>query len=160
MFAERKRTTLEEHVEGKRVSYVRKEFIDADPGAFRLAAEYDLACPEEYVVRSWEAMKALRVGDRLKEITTPSLMIAGAADGLLSSNFHDYRLLPHASLHVFSRTAHYPNKEVPEDFARVVLDFLAHGPSNPASHFRDMVSGVQAIHEGRRDRRKLAQSKL
>lgn len=140
MFEERKHISVDALVASKRSTYVRPEHIDADPVQFRLTAEYDLACPEEYVLRSWEAMKALRVADRLGEIKVPTLMVVGGSDNLLTNNLHDYKLLPNASLHVFSRTAHYPNKEVPEDFAKVVLDFLRHGPSNPLLHLKSMMA--------------------
>ena len=67
------------------------------------------------------------VSARLHEIATPTLVIAGAADGLLAGNLDDFRRLPNATLHVFSRVAHGIPREVPAAFARVLDDFLRHG---------------------------------
>jgi len=59
-------------------------------------------------------------------------MIVGACDSLSQANITDYALLGNASLHVFSRVSHFPNKEIPKELAAVILDFLEHGTSNPA----------------------------
>jgi pimeloyl-ACP methyl ester carboxylesterase len=77
--------------------------------------------------QSWEALVSSARGDRLGEITVPTLMIAGAADGLLSANLADFRRLPNATLHVFSRVSHGIPYEVPEAFAEVVADFIENG---------------------------------
>jgi pimeloyl-ACP methyl ester carboxylesterase len=71
----------------------------------------------------WDALVDYRKGDRLKEIMTPTLMLAGAADGLLPANLADFQRLGNATLHVFSRVSHGIPYEVPEEFTRVVLDF-------------------------------------
>jgi len=76
---------------------------------------------------SWEALVTYRKGDRLGEIMTPTLLIAGAADGLLAANLKDFPRLGNATLHVFSRVSHGIPYEVPESFAAVVADFLQHG---------------------------------
>ena len=72
-------------------------------------------------------MTNLDVTARLSEITTPTLMIAGAADGLVRSNVSDYLLLPNAALHVFSRVGHLIPQDEPEQFAEVLSDFMANG---------------------------------
>lgn len=76
---------------------------------------------------SWASMERFRVEERLGEITTPTLMIAGAADALLPANLADYQRLPNATLHVFSRVGHGIPREVPAAFSRVLADFLEHG---------------------------------
>lgn len=76
---------------------------------------------------SWRELEEFRAGDRLGEITVPTLMMAGAADGLLEANLRDFARLPNATLHVFSRVSHGLPYEVPEEFAAVLLDFLEHG---------------------------------
>ena len=76
---------------------------------------------------SWTDLEELRVGDRLGEITVPTLMMAGAADGLLEANLRDFARLPNATLHVFSRVSHGLPYEIPDEFAAVLLDFLEHG---------------------------------
>src|SRR4051794_19364665 len=39
---------------------------------------------------SWESMRAFNVTDRLGELTTPTLMVVGAADTLAKGNLEDY----------------------------------------------------------------------
>jgi pimeloyl-ACP methyl ester carboxylesterase len=76
---------------------------------------------------SWESMVGFDVTDRLGELTTPTLMIAGAADGLARANLEDYLLLPNATLHVFSRVGHFVPADVPNEFAGVLRDFMHNG---------------------------------
>ena len=77
--------------------------------------------------QSWEALCTYNKGSRLGEITVPTLMIAGAADGLLTSNLADFARLGNATLHVFSRVSHGVPTEVPEELATVIADFAEHG---------------------------------
>lgn len=77
--------------------------------------------------QSWESMQAFDVTDRLGELRTPTLVIAGAADGLVQANVEDYLRLPKASLQVFNRVGHSVPGEVPDAFADVLQDFLDHG---------------------------------
>ena len=73
------------------------------------------------------AVCSSRRGDRLAEIRTPTLVVAGAADALLHANLHDFVRLRHATLHVFSRVGHALPREVPEALADVLADFVEHG---------------------------------
>ena len=77
--------------------------------------------------QSWHSMAQFNVTDRLGELTTPTLMMAGAADGLVRANVSDYLLLPNASLHVFNRVGHLVPQEVPNEFADLLGDFMANG---------------------------------
>lgn len=76
---------------------------------------------------AFTALCSVRFGDRLAEIATPTLVVAGAADGLLPANLRDVQRLGHATLHVFSRVGHSAPREVPADLAQVIEDFLTHG---------------------------------
>ena len=60
-------------------------------------------------------------------VQTPTLVVAGAADSLLQSNLADFARLPNATLHVFSRVAHYVPIDVPDALAELVVDFMEHG---------------------------------
>ena len=82
---------------------------------------------------SWETMAAFNVTDRLGSLTTPTLMMAGAADGLVRANVEDYLRLPNATLHVFSRVGHLVPRDVPDDFAAVLGDFMEHGAVTAAT---------------------------
>lgn len=104
-----------------------------------------LRAPEESVVQSvdralsvsdahfddsWQSMIDFDVLDKLENLTTPTLIIAGAADGLCTANVNDWQRLPNATLHVFSRVGHGIPRDVPDEFSEVVADFLEHGVVN------------------------------
>jgi len=82
---------------------------------------------------SWTALETYAKGDRLGEITVPTLMVVGAADGLLPANLADFQRLGNATIHVFSRVSHGIPYEIPDEFSAVVLDFLEHGVVTAAS---------------------------
>lgn len=77
--------------------------------------------------QSWESFATLDVTERLGELTTPTLMVVGAADGLARANLADYLLLPNASLHVFNRVGHFVPTDVAHEFAALVDDFMVNG---------------------------------
>ncbi len=104
-----------------------------------------LRAPEESVVQSvdralsvsqahfddsWQTMIDFDVKDRLDNLTTPTLMVAGAADGLCKANVNDWQKLPNATLHVFSRVGHGIPREVPDAFSDTIADFMEHGVVN------------------------------
>ncbi len=80
-----------------------------------------------HYVQGWETMRALRVGERLGEIQAPTLMIAGTADGLLSSNLRDFQRLRNASLQVFSHAGHEVAIHEPDGVARCIDQFMRMG---------------------------------
>jgi len=82
---------------------------------------------------SWDSMAAFDVTDRLGELTTPTLMIVGAADVLARPNLEDYLRLPNATLHVFSRVGHFVPGDVPDEFATVLRDFMHNGVVSAAT---------------------------
>jgi 3-oxoadipate enol-lactonase len=82
---------------------------------------------------SWDSMVGFDVTDRLGELTTPTLMIAGAADALARANLEDYLRLPNATLHVFSRVGHFVPTDVPIEFAAVLRDFMHNGVVSAAT---------------------------
>jgi pimeloyl-ACP methyl ester carboxylesterase len=73
------------------------------------------------------AMRALSVRDRLPELTTTTLMIAGAADLLMRVNLSDFKQLPNATLEVLSRAGHEVAVHEPERVAYAIREFLRHG---------------------------------
>ena len=78
----------------------------------------------------WDAMVNYHKGDRLGEIQTPTLILAGTADSLLAPNLKDFARLGNGTLHVFSRVGHGVPREVPSAYSRVITDFLQHGVVN------------------------------
>jgi pimeloyl-ACP methyl ester carboxylesterase len=80
-----------------------------------------------------ESMRTLAVGHRLREITLPTLVLAGSADSLLPANLADFARLPNAALHVFSRAGHDVALHEPEGVARAIDDFMRHGVARPGA---------------------------
>lgn len=74
-----------------------------------------------------QAMRNLNVGARLAEITLPTLVIAGSADTLLAANIDDFRRLPNAALHVFSRAGHDVAIHEPDGVAAAIGEFVRNG---------------------------------
>ena len=89
-----------------------------------------LSVSEGHFEQSWESMRDLNVTERLDELTTPTLVIAGAADGLCAANVQDFLRLPNPTLHVFSRVGHGVPGDVPDEFSAVIADFMEHGVVN------------------------------
>ena len=89
-----------------------------------------LSVSEGHYEASWQTMREFDVTNRLHELTTPTLIVAGAADGLAAANVQDWQRLPNATLHLFSRVGHSVATDVPEQFAAVLADFMEHGVVN------------------------------
>ena len=80
----------------------------------------------------------------LERAARRSLVVSAAADGLLASNLADYRRLPNATLHVFSRVSHGVPGEVPEELASVIADFMEHGVVTAGT----LLGRLQALERG------------
>lgn len=100
-----------------------------------------LSVSDGHFEQSAESMTALAVGDRLAEITLPTLMIAGAVDSLLPANLADFQRLPNATLEVLSRAGHEVAVHEPDRVAEAIANFMAHGPVTAASLMARLASG-------------------
>ena len=80
-----------------------------------------------HYVQGMQTMSALSAGDRLGELTMPTLVIAGGADGLLPANLKDFGRLPNATLQVFSHAGHEVSIHEPDGVAHCIDDFLSMG---------------------------------
>lgn len=125
----------------RRAAIARQEM--ADDADVARAVDRSLSVSEGHYEEGMKAMAAVRLGDRLGEIATPTLMVTAAADALLEANLRDFLRLPNASLHVFSRVAHGVQTEAPGEFAEVVADFVEHGAVN-AAWLAERVAEAQA----------------
>ena len=103
---------------------------DAPEGLAEQSLDRALSVSDGHFEQSWTAMVEFDVSDRLDELTTPTLVIAGAADGLCAANLEDFLRLPNATLHVFSRVGHSIPGDVPDEFSEVIADFMQHGVIN------------------------------
>lgn len=99
---------------------------------FELRVNHLLRVSEGHVRGGAETMSALDVSDELEQVNIPTLMLAGAVDGLLHANLKDYMRLPNASLHVFSRAGHDVAIHEPDGVSEAIDAFMQHGPLNAA----------------------------
>ena len=91
---------------------------------FEDRAEHILGVSEGHFERGAESMQELDVEDRLGELTTPTLMIAGAVDSLLVPNLLDFMRLPNATLEVLSRAGHEVAVHEPQRVADAIASFM------------------------------------
>lgn len=96
-------------------------------------AEHILSVSDGHFERGAESMRDLDVAHRLPEITTPTLMIAGAVDSLLEANLKDFMNLPNATLEVLSRAGHEVAVHEPDRVAAAIDSFMVHGPVTAAT---------------------------
>ncbi len=107
-----------------------REDVETDAW-FESRVDHVLGVSDGHYEGGADSMRALRLKDRLGELETPTLMIAGAADGLLRPNLSDYRRLPNATLEVLSRAGHEVAIHEPERVASAMNGFLVHGLPRP-----------------------------
>lgn len=122
-----------------RVTMIQERMaLSGYPDYDRIAAAVDraLSVSEGHYEQAWESFCNLRIGDRLGEIKTPTLIFAGAADGLLTPNLKDFPRFGDATLHVFSGVAHGVHQETPEPFIDALRDFMKRGVVTNASLLR------------------------
>ncbi|MDA0979095.1 MAG: alpha/beta hydrolase [Proteobacteria bacterium] len=83
-----------------------------------------------HLVDSLHSMQQMDYTDRLKDLRTPTLVLAGGVDPLLDANIEDYRRLPDAALHVLFRAGHDIAVHEPDAVASAIDQFMLHGPIN------------------------------
>jgi pimeloyl-ACP methyl ester carboxylesterase len=117
---------------------------DVSEGRVEQSVDRALSVSDGHFEQSWTSMVEFDVSDRLDELTTPTLVIAGAADGLCAANLQDFLRLPNATLHVFSRVGHNIPSDVPEEFSEVIADFMQHGVVNARTQQEKMQQAMAA----------------
>lgn len=100
---------------------------------FEDRAKHILSVSAGHFEHGAESMQQLDVVDRLGELTTPTLMIAGAVDSLLVPNLLDFMQLPNATLEVLSRAGHEVAVHEPQRVADAIVSFMTHGPVTAAT---------------------------
>lgn len=132
---------IEEFVSARKKPLLEgKEPKDIAPGVAKALVGPDAS--SETVRRLADSLAALRKGNYIKAIDTvtrhlnpldhrqvkvPALVIVGSADALTSPDGarHLASLIPGAEMAVIEGAGHLSNMEKPEEFNRIVLDFLA-----------------------------------
>ena len=104
-----------------------------------------LSASQAHFDDSRTSMAEFNVTDRLSELTTPTLVVSGAADRLAEDNLRDYLRLPNATIHVFSRVGHGVQDDVPDQFSAVLADFLEHGVVNADTEAARFAEATQPV---------------
>ena len=97
---------------------------------FNLRIDHLLRVSEGHLLGGLSSMHTLDVEARLPELALPTLMLAGAVDGLLRANLNDYMRLPDAGLHVFSQAGHDVAIYEPDGVSQAIHGFMQHGSMN------------------------------
>lgn len=114
------------------VAYKFRDDVQTDAW-FESRVDHLLTVSSGHVLGGLESMTNLNLGDRLSSLTTPTLMLAGAVDGLLMANLEDFSKLPNATLHVLSRAGHEVAVHEPDATASAIDAFMQHGPITAAT---------------------------
>jgi len=83
---------------------------------------------ETLALLTWEPyMHNPKLRHRLHRVTTPTLLLRGESDGLVSADYLAAyaKLLPDARVQTLGAAGHAPHLEQPAAFARAVLEFLS-----------------------------------
>ncbi|MBT3624786.1 MAG: alpha/beta hydrolase [Gammaproteobacteria bacterium] len=104
--------------------------LRATEASVELSVDRALSVSDGHFKDSWYSMRDFNVVDKLPNLQTQTLIVAGAADGLCEANVNDWQNLPNATLHVFSRVGHGVPRDVPDEFSKVLDDFMEHGVIN------------------------------
>ncbi len=99
---------------------------DVDPAIRNLIRAADVIALKNEAARSKLQIDPEPAAERLTEVTVPTLYIYGDYDQLEVASTADYvaNNVRGARKHLIPDTAHFPNLEQPDEFNRVVLEFL------------------------------------
>jgi 3-oxoadipate enol-lactonase len=106
-------------------AWLTKDFQSAQPDTTARMKEMMIATKAEGYLACCAAVRDMDHRELLKEIKVPTLIIAGAKDPATNVAAAEFirDQIPGAKLAIVE-AAHISNVEVPQDFARIVLDFL------------------------------------
>jgi len=131
----RSEMAVRQYYQWRRAWHARTEWVDAHEEQVTALFVQDLSVPKAYYDAAWDAMLAFRCDPA--KITVPTLMVTGDCDTLLASNFKDYRTMAkangNASLLVVPRASHSLPRDVPEQLAQAIHEFVVHGVVNVAA---------------------------
>lgn len=113
-----------------RPEVISEEWVDRVYRLARLpgASEALLAIASHWVDWRGQRLDRLRpIHQKLPQMRAPTLVLWGDRDPAvpLSHAFIAQRMIPGARLHIFANCGHMIQMEVPEEFVRVLLEFLA-----------------------------------
>jgi len=98
---------------------------------FEDRTDHLLSVSDGHITGGLQTMSDLRLQEALATLTTPTLIIAGSGDGLLTANLRDFGRLPNADLAVLSRVGHEVAIHAPEAVSDAIDKFMIFGPTAP-----------------------------
>ncbi len=114
--------------------------LRASEESITLGVDRAMSVSDAHYDDSWQSMVDFDVAAGLANLATPTLIIAGAADGLCRVNVNDWQKLPNATLHVFSRVGHGIPRDDPDGISAVIGDFMQHGVVNASTQQQKLQS--------------------
>jgi len=94
---------------------------------FESRVDHLMRVSEGHLLGGMESMYALRTAEKLASIKVPTLMLAGAVDGLLPANINDFQNLPNATLQVFAHAGHDVAIHEPDGVSDAIAKFMQYG---------------------------------
>jgi pimeloyl-ACP methyl ester carboxylesterase len=98
-----------------------------DPEKTAARGRVAVTAAEGHVDALLDAAAEVNFRGRLAQMSTPTMLVLGAADPALKAGLEDFALLADASLHVMSGVGHVPQLERSAEFVDVVERFLRDG---------------------------------
>jgi pimeloyl-ACP methyl ester carboxylesterase len=94
-----------------------------------------LKISEGHRKQSLDSMVNLRLGDLLTTLKLPVLIVGGDRDNLVpvQTMLDAYTQIPNCGLQIYQRVGHMVQQEVPDDFAALTVDFVAHSARKGAA---------------------------
>jgi len=102
---------------------------------FQHRARCTAVVPEEYWTEALLSVAKLRLAEKVKDVTMPILILAGAVDDLVYVNIDDARRLQNGSLHVFSGAGHEPALDDPDGVAKAIHGFMSGKTFSRNAHY-------------------------
>ena len=105
----------------------RDGYRAADPGGYAKQREMAICGTVEGYARSCAAIAAMNYDDKLEQITTPTLVVAGAVDkSTTPARMAMYgEQIAGARMEIIENAAHFPNVDEPDAFNAVLDGFLS-----------------------------------
>lgn len=108
-------------------THLRKCFYSPELAAKYLQGFHDFGLNNAVGEQVSAAIKDVDLSSRLGTITTPALILTGRFDVNVAplTAWRMAKAIPGAQFHVFEHSGHLPSYEEPEEYLRVLMDFLS-----------------------------------
>lgn len=105
------------------------EFYDPDKRDRFMAQNRPFAFSEQTCIAAMLDALRIDLNPQVSKLAVPTLVTSGRFDMNVAPivSYRLSKLIPNARLQIFERSGHMPFHEQPDEFARVVEEFLAQG---------------------------------